>query len=67
MEWREDIMGDTVKVFILKNIVRFRNTLVSLNLGIYQPFSKGIMETKTNVHVGVFLYVGVIGKHFKNT
>ena len=40
--------------------------LDSLNAGIYQLFSKRIIETKeTSMCVGVFLYVGVIGKHFK--
>lgn len=48
-------MGDTMKVLFPKNVVRFRNKLAPLNLGIYQPFSKGIMEIKTNIHVGVFI------------
>lgn len=48
-------MGDTMKVLFPKNVVRFRNKLAPLNLGIYQHFSKGIMEIKTNIHVGVFI------------
>lgn len=63
MEWKEGILRDIMKISFPKNIARVRNTLVSLNLGIYQHFSKAIMETKMNMCVGIFLCMGVIGKH----
>lgn len=47
MEWR-DVLGDTWKFLFLKTLLD-SGKLVSLNLGIYQPFSKGVMEIKANI------------------